>query len=346
MLVDLVMKLLVTTCACLPSLLVAFATATAATDQNKSESSAQSANAAVPRPSTEQIAAWIAQLDDNRYLERELATRNLLAAGDAALDRLLVAANGDKPEPADRAVWVLRRIAETREVAIRRQALERLAQLQNRPQVAAGALEALAQIRHDEAIAAIEKLGGRYIRGEFPMQYGQYMTPRVELDRAWRGGDEGMAHFRDLVGVPQVILIGANVSANGIAELQQVADLESVWLYGTKLTEADLPKIKNALPHVSIDYRRGGLLGVGSIPSDNMGPATVGHVQPGSAAAEAGIQVGDIIKSFQGEPVKNFEALTKMIGRHAQGDEVTLQALRGDKIIDFKVKLGEWKTAN
>jgi hypothetical protein len=35
-----------------------------------------------------------------------------------------------------------------------------------------------------------------------------------------------------------------------------------------------------------------------------------------------------------------------MIGKHAQGDEVSLQVLRGSQTIEFKVKLGEWKTVN
>src|SRR5688500_1368325 len=61
-----------------------------------------------PAPSAEQIAAWIAQLDDNRYLVREQATRDLLESEAAALDPLLTTANGKPPEPADRAVWILR----------------------------------------------------------------------------------------------------------------------------------------------------------------------------------------------------------------------------------------------
>jgi hypothetical protein len=240
----------------------------------------------------------------------------------------------------------MRRISDTSDLVVRRQALDRLVQLRNRPQLAGAARDALAQIRHNEAVAAIQQLGGRYIAGEFPMQYGQYMTPRVELDRTWRGGDEGLAHFRDLVGVPQVIIIGADVSAKGIAELQHVPDLADLWLYGTRLTEAEVPKITAGMPNVRIDFRRGGLLGVGSSTADKTSPAMVGMVQPGSAAADAGIQVGDIIKTFQGEAVINFESLTKMIGKYAEGEEVSLQVLRGDKVLDFKLKLGEWNTAN
>jgi hypothetical protein len=330
------------------AVLLASANATAAASETNVAPEAAEKDANTSRATPEEIAAWIAQLDDNRYLEREHATSRLLKAGDAALDPLLAAANADRPEPADRAVWILRRIANSPDVAVRRPALERLVQLRERPQVAGAARDTLMEIRHGEAVAAIQQLGGRYvsIAGQHGMQIGPYTIPRVELDREWRGGDAGIVHFRDLVGVPQVVVIGADVSAKGIAELQHMPHLEDLLLYGTKLTEADLPKIKTAMPHVTIDYRRGGLLGVGSIGGDKTGPASVGHVQPDSAAAQAGIQVGDIITTFQGEPVQNFESLTKMIGKHAQGDEVSLQVLRGSQTIEFKVKLGEWKTVN
>jgi hypothetical protein len=297
-------------------------------------------------PTSEQIAAWTAQLDDNRYLVRERATRLLLEAEAAALDPLLATANGELPEPADRAVWILRRIADSKQLALRRQALERLAQLQKRPQVAAAARDALAEIRHNEAVEAIHQLGGRYVSGEYPMQYGPFLlTPRVELDHQWQGGDAGLAHLRHLLAAQQVIIIGTDVSAAGVAELQHVNHLKDVLLYGTELTLEELPKIQELLPEVKIDYRRGALLGVGSKLNAEE-PAVVGTVQPGSAAAEAGVQVGDTIQKFQGQPVPSFKALTTMIGKHRAGEEVTLEILRGGQPVELKLKLGEWKTVN
>jgi PDZ domain-containing protein len=294
-----------------------------------------------PAPAPEQIAAWIVQLDDNRYVVREQATRYLLDAQAAALDPLLATANGESPEPADRAVWVLRRLGNSKEQDLRRQALERLAQLRNHPQAAVDALEALAQIRHNEAIVAIQRLGGRYVTGE---QFGPYATPRVELDQQWRGGDAGLVHLRDLIGAYQVIIIGADITAKGAAELQHVNQLREVMLYRTQVTPEDVPALQKLLPHVMIDYRRGGLLGVGANPLDGTGAAVVATVQPGSAAEAAGILVGDTIEKFEGQKVENFRALTTMIGKHGAGDEVTIDVFRAGKPIHFKLKLGEWKS--
>src|SRR5688500_13551019 len=150
-----------------------------------------------PRP--EEITAWIADLDDNRYLVREAATRRLLEAGPASLDNLLSTANGDRPEPADRATWILRRLGNGKDPLLRRHALERLVLLKNRPQVASAAQEALAEIRHTEAVEALQALGARYITNEYGMAISLYYTPRLVLDQQWRGTDADLVHVRNLV---------------------------------------------------------------------------------------------------------------------------------------------------
>ena len=294
-----------------------------------------------PAATSEQIAEWIVQLDDNRYVVREEATSRLLETQGAALDPLLAAANGRRPEPADRAVWILRRLSHSKDEGLRRQVLERLAQLQNHTQAALAAHRALAEIRHNEAVVEIHRLGGRYITGD---QFPPYIVPRVELNDQWRGGDAGMAHFRNLIGAYQVVIIGADISAKGAAELQHVNHLKEVMLYRTKVTPEDLPELQKLLPLVLIDYRRGGLLGVGADPLDMTGAAVVATVQPGSAAEAAGIQVRDQIVKFQDQPVENFKALTTMIGKHTAGDEVTIDVLRGGRPMQFTLKLGEWKS--
>jgi len=317
--------------------------ARAAASANAANSGRRAAEESRPSATPEEIAAWIAQLDDNRYLVREQATRQLLEAGQAALDPLLAVANADRPEPADRAVWVLRRNANSNEPAVRRQALELLVQLQNRPTVAAAAREALAQIRHDEAVEAIQQLGGRFT-SPYVEALRPYMAGRVVIDHTWRGGDAGLVYLRHLIGLSHVIVVGTDISLAGLRELQHVPDLQDLWLYGTKLQPAEVPEIQSLLPQVIIDYRRGGLLGVRSSSPDPDAPAVVGSVE--GVAAAAGIQAGDLIQKFENQPVPNFKALTVMIGDRMAGDEVTLEVLRGGQPIEFKLKLGQWETFN
>jgi hypothetical protein len=314
------------------------------------EASTQAENAADAKaaPRTEEIAAWIADLDDNRYLVREAASRRLLEAGVASLDYLLGAANGDRPEPADRATWILRRLSSGKDQVLRRQALERLVLLKNRPQVVAVAQQALAELRHTEAVAALEALGGRYITSEYGMSIGFYYTPRLELDQQWRGTDADLVHVRNLVAVRQVAIFGTEISTEGLAHLQQANWLQesSLLLYGTKLESTDVPNVQKLLPQVEVDYRRGGLLGVGSNTPEGMGSAVVGIVKKGSAAEAVGIKVGDVVQKFENQPVPNFKALTLMIGKHRAGDEVTLEVVRNGQSMEFKVTLDAWQSAN
>jgi hypothetical protein len=302
-------------------------------------------NGSKSAPAAAEIGAWITQLNDDRYLLRERATRQLFDAGAAALDPLLAAADSDQPEPADRAIWILRRLSTSKELSLRRQALERLAELKKRPQVAAAAREMLAEIRHQEALQAIEQLGGRFVEGEYLSQLGHRIGGRLVLDERWRGGDAGLVNLQYLNNLNHIIIVGTEITAEGLKQLQHCESLEELWLYGTKLDAQELPKIRKLLrENVVVDYRRGALLGVSSAAPDLTGPAIVRTVEPGSAAAAAGIQPNDIIHKFEGSAIPNFRTLTQKIGDCRPGDEVTLEILRDDKAMEFKVKLGQWKT--
>jgi hypothetical protein len=305
---------------------------------------ASSPAAARPAPSAAEIDTWISQLNDDRYLVRERATRQLQEAGTAAMDQLLATADSDRPEPSERSVWILRRMSNTKEPALRRQALERLSGLKKRPQIAAAARETLVQIEHDEALQTIEELGGRYGVDQLLSQISATPAFRLVLDVRWRGGDAALSHARHLIALRKVAIIGTNISVEGLKELRRCESLQELCLYGTKLTPDDIAKLRKMLPEqIVIDYRKGALLGVGST-ADGTTPAVVRSVEPGSAAAAAGIQVGDVIQKFNGEEVANFKALTLKIGDHHAGDEVTLGVLRGAQPMEFKVKLGQWKT--
>lgn len=310
------------------------------------EDKAAALKEARPAATTAEVGTWIAKLDDDRYRVREEATQKLFESGAAALDPLLAAADSDRPEPADRSVWILRRLSTAKDPALRRQALGRLASLKKRPQVAAAAREALAEIEHDEAIQTLEQLGARYVAaGEYIAQLGPNSSNTLILDERWHGGDAGLVHLQHIMGLRGVFVIGTDISLDGLNQLQRCESLQAVLLYGTKLVPDDVAKLRKLLPEqVVIDYRQGALLGVKSNALDDTGPAVVHSVEPGSAAAAAGVQPNDVIQKFNGEAVTNFKALTQKVGSHQPGDDVTLEVLRGGQPIVLKVKLGKWKT--
>ena len=71
--------------------------------------------------------------------------------------------------------------------------------------------------------------------------------------------------------------------------------------------------------------------------------AKVEDITQGSAAAQAGLQKGDLITSIDGTPVVGSESLVAQVRSYEVGKEVTLKVLRGSETLELKVTLG---TAN
>jgi S1-C subfamily serine protease len=88
--------------------------------------------------------------------------------------------------------------------------------------------------------------------------------------------------------------------------------------------------------HLSVDH--GALVG----SSDPSAPA----VFPGSPAAAAGLQAGDVILSIDGTSIDTDHELSTLILPHAPGETLTLSVLRGGKTSTVKVTLGTLPSQN
>jgi len=62
-------------------------------------------------------------------------------------------------------------------------------------------------------------------------------------------------------------------------------------------------------------------------------------IQPGSAAAEAGLKAGDIIQKIDGQQIFSSSEFSERIARHRPGDEVKLSYLRDGKERNTSAKL-------
>lgn len=69
--------------------------------------------------------------------------------------------------------------------------------------------------------------------------------------------------------------------------------------------------------------------------------AIVAAVEPGSPAAKAGVEVGDVIVGFNGQSVDTSAELPPMVASTKPGSNATLKVLRGDKTMTLGVKVGE-----
>jgi S1-C subfamily serine protease len=59
----------------------------------------------------------------------------------------------------------------------------------------------------------------------------------------------------------------------------------------------------------------------------------VAHVEPGSAAAAAGVQVGDIITAVAGQPARDVTDIVAALGPAKRGDDVAVDVIRDGKPI-------------
>lgn len=69
--------------------------------------------------------------------------------------------------------------------------------------------------------------------------------------------------------------------------------------------------------------------------------ALVSDVVPNSPAEKAGLQRGDIIKSFGGAPVKTPEELSKTVRKQVAGDVVKAEIIREGKTVNISIRLEE-----
>jgi S1-C subfamily serine protease len=64
-------------------------------------------------------------------------------------------------------------------------------------------------------------------------------------------------------------------------------------------------------------------------------------VSPGTGAAEAGLEPGDLVVSIDGAAVQSGGDLAAQIQTHQPGDTVDLEVVRGGEQLTVSVTLGE-----
>jgi hypothetical protein len=297
---------------------------------------------AQPAPAPAEIAEWIAALDDRQYQVRERATQKLLAAREAALDPLLVAANGDRPEPAERALSVLRRVAQSEEPATAISALERLAQLRDRPNLVAQARAELARRAVLACQQHLESLGAECVVQLEQVAPTGVITQvfHVRLGEKWRGNTEDLRPLAELRYQSHIRLEGVPVN-DAVAKLFEARD-ELAWLQliGTKVSVAAVDALKARHPSADVYMKNQAKMGVAC--RNHAAGAAVELVQSGTAADRAGVVVGDIITAIDGKPIPDFDRLTAHVAQKQPSDKITIEVLRGEEKKTLSVTLGSW----
>ncbi|MEO7101636.1 MAG: trypsin-like peptidase domain-containing protein [Luteolibacter sp.] len=81
------------------------------------------------------------------------------------------------------------------------------------------------------------------------------------------------------------------------------------------------------------------VLGIGAEDGRGTRGVLVGEVSPRSPAAAAGVRIGDVIETLDGEPVRNFRELTVLLAKREAGDKIKLQVKREARTSELNVTL-------
>lgn len=155
----------------------------------------------------------------------------------------------------------------------------------------------------------------------------------IQTDAAISSGNSGgplVNALGQVVGITTFIALDQpGVSANGvgfaISNAEVLPQIEQ--LRAAAVTQGSQPS--EAFLGVALADRLDGGTG-----------ALVQEVVPASAAADAGLQVGDIVLSVDDEAVTGRAGLIATIRDHAPGDRVTLSVRRDDDLLSLDVTLG------
>ena len=69
------------------------------------------------------------------------------------------------------------------------------------------------------------------------------------------------------------------------------------------------------------------------------------NVEPQGPGAKAGVHQGDIIVTWNGEPIRHVRSLLRSLGPDSVGQTVTLGRRRGSETKDVALTIGERPTA-
>ncbi len=79
-------------------------------------------------------------------------------------------------------------------------------------------------------------------------------------------------------------------------------------------------------------------IGVLGVEDDSR--AIIGKLRKDGAAFKFGIQVGDIVRKFDGQEIQTFEDLQNAVRATLPGDTVKIEVQRGDRVLRFPITIG------
>jgi hypothetical protein len=187
-----------------------------------------------------------------------------------------------------------------------------------------GDSQALTWIRYLKSLEVVS-LEGAVVTPQLLALVAQMPGVKKILLRSARITPDDLLVLKRLPEIQHLELNYMPITDQFIPALCQLPLSQSLRLFGTDLTADGKAELAQRLDGLEIYRGEGGFLGIASPPT---GEVIVTRVVPGSAAAEAGIQLNDIISDIQGVPIKNFGELRENLAKFAPDENIRVKVRR------------------
>ncbi|MBX3416598.1 MAG: PDZ domain-containing protein [Pirellulaceae bacterium] len=148
--------------------------------------------------------------------------------------------------------------------------------------------------------------------------------------------------------VSSLVLRRMKLSDEQIFQLENIPSLSSVFLEGCSFNIQTYKEFKRLHPGISFEFVPKAYLGVRSdfAASQNSRPCLIGEVVPGTGAADAGMQTGDIVLKIAGQDIEVFEDLRLIVAQFDANEVVDVVIQRDGEQKQLKIRLGDRSTVN
>ncbi len=187
---------------------------------------------------------------------------------------------------------------------------------------------ALGEFRHTVTTGVVSGLGRGIEAGDALSGVFESLEGVIQTDAAINPGNSG-GPLLNVMG--EVIGVNVAVSANG----QNIGFALPISLVKSSLDNFNKTGQFDR-PYLGVQYRN--LTQQSAVLNSVPQGAYLVQVVPGSPAAQAGLQVGDIVTEFNGEKVLDQE-LADLINQHKIGDTVSLTYWRDQKTVTLELTL-------
>jgi hypothetical protein len=207
-----------------------------------------SAGVTAAGPSSAQIQGWVGQLNSERFLDREVATEKLIAAGGDAVGPVLAATAENTLEVTTRAVYILQELALSGNAAVSdaaQAALEKVAEprLTSAARRARATLVRLDLIRQERAVQELRRLGASIAEGQLDFRLGLAEGYTVELGEGWQGQLQDLSRLRWLRDANEVILQGPQVTDDWLKYVAAMSELRMLTVKRASVSDEGLKHI-------------------------------------------------------------------------------------------------------